>query len=46
MKLHNLPVLPDDKLFISLQTAVKSTANGKNYSWDCDSSVGRKMLMQ
>lgn len=47
MKLHhNLSVLPDDKLFISLETAVKNIVNGKNYSWDCDSSVERKMLMQ
>lgn len=47
MKLHhNLSVLPDDKLFISLETTVKNIVNGKNYSWDCDSSVERKMLMQ
>lgn len=32
---HNLSVLHDDKHFISLETAVKSIVNGKNYSWDC-----------
>lgn len=40
MKLHhNLSVLPDDKHFIFLETAVKSIVNGKNYSWDCGFAI-------
>lgn len=36
VKLHHyLSAITYDKLFLFLETAVKSIVNGKNYSWDC-----------